>query len=60
MLDCSGAWAGIPYTEDYCSDLIEFDDKHAVVKHPISINAHFAHLSSQKERGYFEYYVETK
>ncbi|EOQ96637.1 hypothetical protein LEP1GSC195_3880 [Leptospira wolbachii serovar Codice str. CDC] len=38
-----GVWAGIPYTEDYCSGLIDYDDRHTVVKSPISINIHFVH-----------------
>ncbi|PJD99196.1 MAG: hypothetical protein CK427_16240, partial [Leptospira sp.] len=46
-------WTGvgffiIPLYEDYCSDLIEYDQRHTVSKSPVSINEHFVHYYDRR------------
>jgi hypothetical protein len=47
-------WTGVGWwitiiTEDYCSDLIEYDQRHTVSKSPVSINEHFVHYYDRRE-----------
>jgi len=41
-------WWGTIITEDYCSDLIENDQRHTVAKSPVSINEHFIHYYDRR------------
>jgi hypothetical protein len=46
-------WTGVGFwgtiiTEDYCSDLIEYDQRHIVAKSPVSINEHFVHYYDRR------------